>query len=171
MGKITFILGGARSGKSSFAVKLSREHKKVAFIATAQGLDKEMQQRIRLHKKTRPRGWRTFEESQDLVPLLKKVTHKFDIVIIDCLTLWISNLFLKGMKEKAIESRFNGISAHLKKSKTRSILVSNEVGLGIVSENKLARDFRDITGRINQIAAAESDEVFFMVAGLPLRVK
>jgi len=171
MGKITFILGGARSGKSSFAAKLSRKHKKVAFIATAQGLDKEMQQRIRLHKKTRPRGWRTFEEPRDLVPLLKKQAHKFDIVIIDCLTLWISNLFLKGMKEAAIESQVKEMIAHLKKSKGRGILVANEVGLGIVSGNKLARDFRDIAGRINQITAVESDEVFFMVAGLPLRVK
>ncbi len=171
MGKITFILGGARSGKSSFALGLAQKCRQVAFVATAQALDKEMRQRIRMHQKARPGPWRTFEQPLDLAALLKKDARKFEIVIIDCLTLWISNLLLEGIKAAAIENRAREVIRQLKKIKGRSILVANEVGLGIVPENKLARDFRDIAGRINQIAAQEADEVFFMAAGLPLRLK
>jgi len=171
MGEITFILGGARSGKSGFALQLTKGCIGVAFIATAQARDLEMRQRIRRHQKTRPQNWRTFEEAQDLAPLLKKISPKFKIVIIDCLTLWVSNLLLEGKKAAVIESEARQIMACLKKIKGRGILVANEVGWGIVPENKLARDFRDIAGRVNQIVAAASDEVFFMVAGLSLRVK
>ena len=171
MGEVTFILGGARSGKSSFALQLTQGCKGVAFIATCQAWDLEMQQRIRRHKKSRPANWQTFEEAGDLAPLLKKICPKFEMVIIDCLTLWVSNLLLEGKKAAVIENEARQITACLKKTKCRGILVANEVGWGIVPENKLARDFRDIAGRVNQIVAADSDEVFFMVAGLHLRVK
>lgn len=172
MGKITFILGGARSGKSRYAVKLAKEnYKKAAFVATCLGLDNEMQKRISRHKKTRPKNWRTFENPEDLAQLLKNIGARFEVIIIDCLTLWLSNLILKGVKQKVIENRIKGIVSTLKKIESASIVVSNEVGLGIVPENKLARDFRDIAGRINQIVAENSDEVFFTVSGLPWRIK
>lgn len=172
MGKITFVLGGVRSGKSRFAIRLAKEKgRSVAFIATCQGLDREMQRRIIIHKKSRPLHWRTFEVPENTALLLKKINDKFDVIVIDCLTLLISNLLLKGVSEDSIEKQINGIMSILGKIKARSIIVSNEVGLGIVPENKLARDFRDIAGRINQIVAAKSNEVFFMFSGIPSRIK
>ncbi len=172
MGKITFILGGARSGKSSYALELAKKYKKrIAFIATCQPLDKEMRQRIQLHRKRRPLNWQTFEEAQKVSGLLKKIGNKFEIVLIDCLTLLLSNLLLKNFKEVSIENEIKEILSMLKKNQAKSIIVSNEVGLGIVPKNKLARDFRDIAGKMNQIVAQEADEVFFLVSGIPRRIK
>ncbi|MFA4888151.1 MAG: bifunctional adenosylcobinamide kinase/adenosylcobinamide-phosphate guanylyltransferase [Candidatus Omnitrophota bacterium] len=172
MGKITFILGGARSGKSSFATKLAKDnYGKIAFIATCQGLDSEIKKRIRRHKKSRPKHWQTFEEPKQLFGLLKKNANKFDCLIIDCLTLLISNLLLDGVKEKDIEQQIRRICALFKQSKSHIIIVSNEVGMSIVPENKLARDFRDIAGRINQIVAGHADEVFLMFCGISIKLK
>lgn len=172
MGKITFILGGARSGKSRYALKLAKDTaQRVAFIATCQPKDSEMKKRALLHRKARPAHWKTFEEPFEPTLSLKRIGSKFDVVIIDCLTLMISNLMLKGLKESAIENKINKMLHALKKIKAQSILVSNEVGLGIVPGNALARTFRDTAGRINQVVAGKSDEVFFMVSGLPWRIK
>lgn len=172
MAKIIFILGGARSGKSQYALKLAKEsNKRIAFIATAESKDREMKKRIGLHKKSRPRHWTTFEEPQKLPKVLKENGHKFELFIIDCLTLLICNLLLAGFSQKDIKEKINQVIAIIKKLKADVIIISNEVGLGIVPENKLARDFRDISGRINQIVAANADKVFFMAAGLPLRIK
>jgi adenosylcobinamide kinase/adenosylcobinamide-phosphate guanylyltransferase len=172
MAKIIFIVGGARSGKSTYALSVAKASgKKIAFIATCQPKDCEMKKRITLHKNSRPCHWKTFEEPRDPVLLLKKIGLKFDVVVIDCLTLMISNLMLKGLKEAAIESKINKLLDVLNKIKAQSVIVSNEVGLGIVPQNKLARDFRDIAGRINQIVAAKSDSVIFLVSGIPWRIK
>lgn len=172
MGKITFILGGARSGKSRFAIKLAKEKgKKVAFIATCLPRDLEMKRRVALHREIRPRNWKTFEEYGDLTILLKEIGSKFEVIIVDCLTLLVSNLLLRGVKESAIENKVNKMLAILKEIKAESIIVSNEVGLGIVPKNKLARDFRDVAGRINQIVAEKSNEVFLLVSGIPWRIK
>lgn len=171
MGKITFILGGARSGKSAYALKSAGKHKKVAFIATCQPLDSEMKKRIALHQQARPKNWKTFEEYSDLASLIKKIPPQFEMIIIDCVTLLISNLFLKGVAGKDIENKTRLILKALKKQRRKSLIVSNEVGLGIVPDTKAGRDFRDLAGRINQIIAKESDEVFFMVSGIPWRVK
>ena len=171
MAKIIFILGGARSGKSTYALTLAKkESKKVAFIATCQALDKEMTQRIQRHRKTRPKDWQIFEEPYDVAGLLNKIGTKFELVLIDCLTLLVSNLMLKGFRESAIKKEFNRILSALNKTNAKVIIVSNEVGLGIVPQNKLARDFRDIAGKVNQVVAAKSDEVFFMVAGIPAKI-
>ncbi len=171
MSKIIFILGGARSGKSSFALELAKKHKRVAFIATCQALDCEMAKRIKLHKKSRPRHWDTLEEPKDIEAILNKISDKYDCIIIDCLTLLISNLILSGLTKKSIEEKINKLMFALKKINCRVIVVSNEVGLGIVPDNKLARDFRDISGRINQVVAKEADRVIFMVSGLPVKIK
>ncbi len=171
MGKITFILGGARSGKSSFAIKLGKKSKaKTAFIATCEPKDLEMKRRISLHQKVRPAYWRTFEEPLKVSGLLKKISSKFDLILIDCLTLLISNMMLNNAKDSAIEAEAKKILSLLKKNKADSIIVSNEVGLGIVPNNKLGRDFRDIAGRVNCLVAGESDEAFFMVSGIPLKI-
>ncbi|MCQ9205720.1 MAG: bifunctional adenosylcobinamide kinase/adenosylcobinamide-phosphate guanylyltransferase [Omnitrophica bacterium] len=172
MGKIVFILGGARSGKSSFAVELAKgRNKKVAFVATCQALDREMKERIKLHIKKRPQNWQTFEEPKNLSFLLKKISRVVDVIIIDCLTLLVSNLSLGGLDDKAIEDKVSEILKVLKSAKAKSIIVSNEVGLGIVPRNRLGRNFRDLAGRINQIVAKQADRVFFMVSGLPLQIK
>ena len=172
MGKITFILGGARSGKSAYAIKIAKDRgKTVAFIATCEPQDPEMKKRIALHKDNRPGHWKTFEEPTEPTLLLKKIGARFDCIIIDCLTLMLSNLMLKGLKEAAIESQMNKMLSVLNKIKAKSIIISNEVGLGIVPQNKLARHFRDVAGIINQRVASSADEVIFMLSGIPLVLK
>ena len=169
--KITFILGGARSGKSTYALKLAKKYEKVAFIATCQGLDKEMRRRISLHKETRPKHWETFEEPKDLAKLANKIDNKFDCILIDCLTLLVSNLNLSGVKGKQVFKEIEKLFFVLTKKKVNVIIVSNEVGLGVVPASKLGRNFRDIAGKVNQIAAQQAGKVFFMAAGLPLKIK
>ncbi len=172
MGKITFILGGARSGKSSHSLKLAGAVRgKVAFVATCAPLDKEMQQRIEKHKSSRPVNWQTFEERQNLPALIARIGPKFRVIIIDCLTLYLTNLLLAGLDEETIERNIGQLLQTLKTVKSKTLIVSNEVGLGIVPNNRLGRMFRDLAGRINQIVAEKSDEIIFMVSGLPLKVK
>lgn len=172
MGKIIFILGGARSGKSTYAINLAKRiPKRVAFIATCASLDKEMKKRIRLHQTKRPSSWQTFEETKDIAALLKKIRSQYPMIIIDCLTLLISNLLLAGFKENTILDKINEILKILKSLKGKAIIVANEVGLGIVPNSKLGRDFRDLAGKVNQLVVQKADEVFFMVSGLPLKVK
>lgn len=169
MGKITFILGGARSGKSSLALNIAKG--RVAFVATCQPLDKEMKERIGLHKKSRPSHWKTFENPDDMPKLLRGAGKSFDFIIIDCLTLFVSGLLLKGKSQACIEKKIRDILKILRKIRAKSLVISNEVGLGIVPGNKLSRDFRDIAGRVNQITAQNSDEVIFMLSGIPVKMK
>jgi len=172
MGKIIFILGGARSGKSSYAVESAKRlGKKVAFIATCPPVDKEMKARIALHKKKRPCHWQTFEEPKNLHQLAKKISARFNVIIIDCFTLLISNLLSEGLGDAAIEDRIRKLLGVLEHGKCKTIIVSNEVGLGIVPENRLARRFRDLSGRVNQLVTQNSNETFFMLSGVPLKIK
>ncbi|MFH1692351.1 MAG: bifunctional adenosylcobinamide kinase/adenosylcobinamide-phosphate guanylyltransferase [Candidatus Omnitrophota bacterium] len=172
MNKITFILGGSRSGKSRLAVKLAKQkNQKVAFIATCQPLDEEMRQRIKAHQKNRPKNWKTFEEPINIAAQIHKIGDTFDVILIDCLTLWISNLLLMKFHEAKIKNEIKKILSALRKTRANSIIVSNEVGLSIVPTNKLARDFRDIAGTINQIVAQKADYVTFMMAGIPMEIK
>lgn len=168
MSEITFILGGARSGKSSYALELAKKNKSVAFIATCEPLDKEMKQRIGLHKKSRPKHWHTFDEPRNICALLDKISNKYDFLIIDCLTLLISNLLIA---KKEPEQEIKRMLSCLKKLKVKTVVVSNEVGLGIVPDTALGRSFRDIAGRINQTVAREAKNVYFMVSGIPWRIK
>jgi len=171
MNKITLILGGARSGKSSYALSLAKKYKKVAFIATCLGLDKEMRERIRLHKEARPKHWETFEEPKEVAKLIGKLSNSFDCILIDCLTLLVSNLIFSNNTQKQIFKKIEELLLVLSKKKARVILVSNELGLGLVPANKLGREFRDTAGIVNQIVASGADEVLFMVAGLPMNIK
>lgn len=172
MGKIIFILGGVRSGKSSYAIeKALRLDKKVAFIATCSYFDKEMKERIEIHKKNRPGHWPLFEEPQNIPLLLKRLGSKFKVVIIDCLTLFISNLLSEGFNEQEIVAQVFKIVRTVKSVKCKLIIISNEVGLGLVPKNPLARRFRDLAGRVNQLVAQEADEVFFMISGLPWKLR
>lgn len=167
------VLGGARSGKSLLAEKLVSG--KVAYIATGAALDDEMRERVRKHRARRPRGWRTFEQQLDLDKLAPKLAEEFDGIIIDCATLYVTNIFLSQETGPATEGDVLAAIDRLVKAcsgtKATVIIVSNEVGSGIVPENALARQFRDIMGFVNQRLAAAADEVYFTVAGIAMRIK
>jgi adenosylcobinamide kinase/adenosylcobinamide-phosphate guanylyltransferase len=171
MGKITFIVGGARSGKSRHALELAAGYTKVAYIATAEAKDKEMKQRIKAHKRSRPSHWKTFEECLDLEKTVKSKDFNFECVIIDCLTLLVSNLMLAGAAPNVIQKKMSSLAGTLQKLPARVVVVSNEVGLGIVAANALARTFRDTAGLVNQVFAKKSENVIFMICGLPIKVK
>jgi adenosyl cobinamide kinase/adenosyl cobinamide phosphate guanylyltransferase len=159
------ITGGARSRKSQFAVELAKETKlPVTFIATCIPKDPEMVKRIEEHRRARPKDWRTIEESEYLDRAL--LSTKTPIVIIDCLTLWLFNIMEKEV-EVAIEKFLSAFS----KNSQKIIAVTNEVGLGIVPDNELARRFRDMAGMLNQRVAELSNEVYLMVSGIPVKIK
>ncbi len=172
MGKITYICGGARSGKSTFALSIAKKQKgKIAFIATCEPKDREMKERIVLHKASRPKCWQTFEEPRDITSVLNKIGPKFKTIIIDCVTLWITNLMVKNNKNTSVETKMKIILNTIKRIDADCIIVTNEVGLGIVPNNKMAREFRDISGRINQMIAQRSVTAYFMASGIPWRIK
>ena len=172
MSEFIFILGGARSGKSAYALNLAKKRsRKVLYIATAEAGDCEMKDRISRHKASRPRCWKTIEEPLDLIAALKKRKHKYEVIIIDCLTLYLSNLMHKRVKQEAVIKKIKDAAAYIMTMKEAVIVISNEVGLGIVPENKLAREFRDISGVSNQIMAKAADEAVFIQAGIPLKLK
>lgn len=173
--KIIFITGGARSGKSSLALSAASNIKGVkAYIATAESLDEEMEKRIEKHKKDRGLGWTTFEEPLKVVEILQKTANDYDVVLLDCLTLWISNLIHAGV---GIQEHIDALIETLMKCKNNSenssaiIIVSNEVGMGIVPGNEMARSFRDWAGILNQSVASIADEVYMTVSGIPLKIK
>jgi len=165
---LVFVTGGARSGKSSFALRrASAAGDAVTFIATAEAFDDEMTDRIDRHRGERNPAWRTIEAPRDLATALSMATTP--VVIVDCLSLWVSNLMLDGITEAEIVAR----SACLVPSKIAPLIitVTNEVGLGIVPDNALARAYRDCLGRVNQAVAAASTEAHLLVSGLALRLK
>lgn len=168
MGKLIFILGGARSGKSAFALELAkRAGKKKVFIATAVPSDSEMKQRIKEHKKNRPRDWETIEITKDLDKEIEQ--QKNGTILIDCLTIYVS--YLVNLKEPEILNHTIKIIEAIKKSDSEFIVVSNEVGAGIHPNNKLGRYYRDVLGRVNQMFADASDEFYVMFAGIPVNIK
>lgn len=172
MKKLILILGGSRSGKSSYAVKLAKESKKrVAFIATCSFPDKEMMGRIKNHRSSRPRHWKLVEEGKDVGKVLAELQKKYDVVLIDCLGLWVSNLLADNLDDKEIETKIKCLLCAISKIRITTILVSNEVGSGIVPDNLLARRFRDLVGLANQIFAKKADEVIFMQTGIPVIIK
>ncbi len=169
MTSATFILGGARSGKSRFAENLVidsglQRH----YVATGRAWDEEMRARIDQHQADRGEFWTTHEEPLDLVGKLSDVDGEGRAILVDCLTLWVTNLM---MEERDMAPEFAALAAWLPKAKARVVIVSNEVGLGIVPDNRMARDFRDHAGRLHQLIAAEAADVYFIAAGLPLKMK
>lgn len=172
MKKLIFITGGARSGKSAFAERLAQEYSgKKAYLATAQALDEEMALRIRRHKERRPAGWETLEEPIRVSGVIKENGDRFSLILVDCLTLWISNLMAAGWAEKEILEEGDRLIASWRGAASSLILVGNEVGMGIVPDNPLARSFRDLSGMIQQRISGEADEVYFLVSGLPQKLK
>ncbi len=167
---LTFILGGARSGKSTAAEQLAQDGDRVLFVATAEPGDHEMEHRIRIHRQTRPPAWDTLEEPRDLVTALRPHLGAYDVFLVDCITMWVSNLLLEreghcdGERRLLVET--DRLLDLISASGAAWILVSNEVGLGLVPGSALGRVFRDALGRVNQLIAARADRVRLMVAGL-----
>jgi adenosylcobinamide kinase/adenosylcobinamide-phosphate guanylyltransferase len=178
-GKLIFITGGARSGKSRFAEEMAgKTGKKVAYIATGQPKDSEMKARIQKHKVRRPTNWQTFEEPIKVKALIDKIGLEKEVILIDCLTLLTSNLLLRReekigdeMWQEEVLSEIKKLAEGVYKVPARVIIVSNEVGMGLVPDNPLGRFYRDILGRANNIIAGMADEVILMVSGIPIKIK
>ncbi len=167
---VVLLGGGARSGKSRFALEYAARFQRRAFVATAQALDAEMAERIRRHQAERGPEWTTLEEPLDIAGVIEREEHRFDVMLVDCLTLWLSNVMgepqrdplreLHRLKECLTVRRETGI-----------VLITNEVGCGIVPDSALARRYRDLAGEMNQMIAAVASEVYWIVFGVPLTVK
>ena len=166
----TFLLGGARSGKSSLAVRLAAAQvAPVVVLATAEGRDDEMAERIRAHRAARPAEWETVEAPLRMLEATRGIREDA-CVLLDCLTLWASNALEAGASESEIDGEARHVASHLARRTTASVVVSNEVGLGIVPVNELARTYRDVLGRVNASFAEQASRSFLVVAGrgLPL---
>jgi len=166
------ILGGARSGKSKLAIDLAKKQcGRVAYIATGPACDEEMKLRIKLHRKSRPKNWLSIEAQEDLPTRIKKIPKSCDGVIIECIATYISNLMLAGLTDPEILNEIKKTLKGLDKLNKNVFIVSNEVGSGVVPDSELGRRFRDIVGNVNQVIAKHADEVYMVVAGLPVKFK
>ena len=169
MKKIVFITGGARSGKSSFALKAaSGIPGRRAYIATSEARDEEMRKRIEMHRKQRGNGWDTIEEPLMIADALNNIKGKCGSIVLDCLTLWLSNIMHAKLD---MEAEIERLISSLRSLQACVFIVSNEVGMGIVPENGMAREFRDLAGMLNQRVAEAADEVYLVVSGIPLKIK
>jgi adenosylcobinamide kinase/adenosylcobinamide-phosphate guanylyltransferase len=173
---ITFLLGGARSGKSTFAQEIAAKlGEKVLFIATGEPLDDEMQTRIEEHKKNRPKNWQTIEAPRNIGMILKDQINDVQVVIIDCLTLLVSNLIGDEVDysedERNVMGEINELIVIMDASPASFIIVSNEVGLGLVPDTKLGRIYRDLLGKVNQLIVQHANRVYLMTAGIPIKIK
>lgn len=172
--ELVLILGGVRSGKSNFAQRLAgMADGKVVFLATAQAGDDEMAERISRHKASRPASWHTIEEPLELARVLQTEAASADVVLIDCLTLWLNNLLIEyedSAEEEALKQMKRILDSY-QRGNASYILVSGEVGMGLVPPYPMGRAFRDILGRVNQELAQRADKVFMLLAGIPLEIK
>ena len=185
MSKIILVTGGARSGKSGFAESLCREqNNSTAYIATSVAFDDEMKERVRKHQESRPKEWKTYEIYKDIYKIIKELGEKHQTVILDCITLLVNNsMFVDGIDiDKASEQEINDLEAYIKDQVKKLIeevkrtdlyfvMVTNEIGLGVVPSYKLGRVYCDFVGRINQMLGRLSDEVYFTVCGIPTKIK
>jgi adenosylcobinamide kinase/adenosylcobinamide-phosphate guanylyltransferase len=168
------IVGGVRSGKSREALRVAAampRDSRGAFLATAQALDGDMEARIARHRAERPAGWNTLEEPHDVVAACRSLAGGVDVVVLDCLTLWVANLLLRGDEEKSILAAADALADFLVERRFSLIIVSNEVGAGVHPATEVGLRFRDALGGVNQRIAAVVDRVRYMVAGLSITVK
>ncbi len=169
--QVILVGGGARSGKSDFALATARRlGRRRLFLATAEPGDEEMGDRIQRHRATRGTDFATAEEPLAIVEVLRRA-GEYDVVVLDCLTMWLSNLLLKGMDTEAVLRQVDELAGVLDRRLAHVVIVTNEVGLGLVPETPLGRTFRDATGLAHQRLAELADEVYFGVLGLILRLK
>jgi adenosylcobinamide kinase/adenosylcobinamide-phosphate guanylyltransferase len=166
---ITFVIGGARSGKSSFALSAATDVQgRRAYIATAQALDPEMKVRIENHRRQRSSEWETVEEPVAISELMLEIGEKYDVILIDCLTLWLSNLM---MTNADVEAEMADFISSARSCRAELFIVSNEVGMGIVPDNALARLFRDYAGMMNRLVAEMAHRVYLLTAGIQIKIK
>ncbi len=172
MKKNLLVIGGCRSGKSRFAVDFANGHfTNRLYLATSQALDEEMKERVKQHQRERGADWRTVEEPLDITKVITDEAANTDVILVDCITMWLSNMLLRDMSAERINKSFGGLITAIQKTRCSLILVTNEVGTGIVPENRLARMFRDLVGLTNQKLAAFADEVYWLVAGISVKIK
>ncbi len=172
MKETLFVTGGCRSGKSKFALGFADgSFKQKVFMATCCAKDDEMRQRVKKHRKARGSDWQTVEVATALSEALASHSSRADVILIDCLTLWVSNMLVENKSQEEILARADALIQAIDEAQCSVILVSNEVGAGIVPENELARRFRDVAGLVNQKVAACVNSVVWMVAGIPVPIK
>ena len=173
MNEIIFVIGGCRSGKSSHALQTAEKMpgRRKIYIATCVPQDDEMKQRVAKHQKERNQRWLTVEAPLHLSEAILANSAKADVMLVDCLTLWVSNLLMETEDEKQLEKMMAQFIGTLEKATGPIVVVSNEIGTGIVPENKLARQYRDLIGLLNQAVAKTAGKVIWMVAGIPVTVK
>lgn len=186
LSKIVFISGGARSGKSSFGEDLlSKINGEKSYIATSIPFDEGMRDRIKKHVDSRPSDWKTYEINHDIDSSISDVMLASDGVILDCVTVLITNMMFKDLSidwekidrnyidefQESILTMFKNMISEIRKYPATFIIISNELGMGIVPENRLSRIFRDIAGKVNQLLAKESDEAYVCISGIPLKLK
>lgn len=169
--RIILVLGGASSGKSEVALELAGSREPRAFVATGQGLDDEMAARIARHQATRSADWETVEEPLEVESWFAKQGPRYRTILLDCVTLWLSNLVGTGLKESIILVRTETLLQRMRTTTARVVIVSNELGFGLVPAEPETRSFRDLAGRVNQRIAAGADEVHLVVSGVSLRLK
>lgn len=185
MSEIILVTGGARSGKSNFAESLCKDrNNKTAYIATSIPFDDEMKDRVKKHQDSRPSEWKTYEIYKDIYSIIREINDNHETVILDCVTLLVNNLMFSydididnaksdeiNALELYIKDQVNKLLEEIKLTGLYFVFVTNELGMGIVPGNKLSRIYSDIVGRINQLIASKSDEVHFVVSGIPMRIK
>ena len=170
-GQLVLVIGGSSSGKSATALDLAGKSAMRAFVATGEPLDEEMAERILRHRASRGGSWQTHEVPSDLVEWMKKHGHGYQSIVIDCLTLWLSNLLGRGVADSHFSGLVSGLLRAIRATTARVLIVANELGLGLVPMDASGRRFRDLAGRANQQVAAEADAVYLVISGLPVRVK
>ena len=172
---LTLVLGRVRAGKSRYAQELAQGGGRVLYVATAEAGDEEMAARIHAHREERPSDWATLEEPIDVVGALELRLSDVDTVLLDCLTLWVSNLLLQDPDDQGIRADIHTEAQRLlalyEQHNAAWIVVSNEVGLGVVPATKLGRIYADELGQVNQLLAAAADDVMVMFAGLPVNIR
>ena len=169
--RLILVLGGAASGKSQVALDLAGQRGPRAFVATGQALDREMEVRIERHQATRASDWETAEVPTDLAQWFLGKGITYQSIVLDCLTLWLSNMKGLRLRDGDVFEATASLLGAIRATKARVVIVSNELGLGLVPATKPVRAFRDLAGKVNQQVAAEADEVYLTVSGLPLRLK
>jgi adenosylcobinamide kinase/adenosylcobinamide-phosphate guanylyltransferase len=185
MSKVILVTGGARSGKSNFAEQLCiNRNNETAYIATSIPFDDELKDRVKKHKESRPQNWNTYEIYKDIYSIIEEISKKHKTAILDCVTLLVNNLMFTYEIDidKANQDQINNLEMYIKdqvsklfkeikKTDLYFVTVTNELGMAVVPDNKLSRVYTDIVGRINQCIASQSDEVYFVVSGIPMKIK
>lgn len=169
--RLTLVIGGGASGKSAKALELAGRSSPRIFVATGQPLDKEMAERIRRHQTERGAGWETAEVPMELAAWFEKHQGRYRVILLDCMTLWLSNLLGSGVSDSDISGRVNNLLQAIHRTRNHVIIVTNELGMGMVPFDPETRRFRDLAGHVNQQVARAADRVYFVVSGCSIQMK